>query len=49
MSDLQYTLIKITDEEKHLASTYLCNGVLKEKSIDDLIHIASATLNATIS
>ncbi len=45
MSDLQYTLIKITDEEKHLASTYLCNGVLKEKSIDDLIHIASATLN----
>lgn len=45
MSRLQYTLIKTTDEEKHLASTYLCNGVLKEKSIDDLTHIANATLN----
>lgn len=45
MSHLQYTLIKTTDEEKQLASTYLCNGVLKEKSIDDLTHIANATLN----
>lgn len=45
MSHLQYTLIKTTVEEKQLANTYLCNGVLKEKSIDDLTHIASATLN----
>lgn len=45
MSQLYYTFIKITDEEKDLANTYLHSGVLKEKSIDDLIHIATATLN----
>lgn len=45
MSQLHYTLVKVTDEEKDLANNYLRNGVLKEKSIDDLIHIATATLN----
>lgn len=45
MSLLRYTLVKISDEEKDLADTYLCSGVLKEKSIDDLTHIATATLN----
>jgi len=45
MSQLQYTFVKTTDEEKDLANIYLRNGVLREKSIDDLIHIATATLN----
>ena len=45
MSQLKDTLTKTTDEEKFLAKTYLCNGVLKEKSIDDLVHIANATLS----
>ena len=45
MSNLPYTFIKTTDEEKDLANTYLRSGVLKEKSFDDLTHIATATLN----
>lgn len=45
ISQLHYTLIKTTDDEKYLANTYIHSGVLKEKSIDDLTHIANATLS----
>ena len=44
LGQMHYILIKTTDEEKELANTYLHSGVLKEKSIDDLTHIAIATL-----
>ena len=44
LGNIPYTLIKTTNEKKELANTYLCSGVLREKSIDDL-HIAIATLN----
>lgn len=42
---LNYEMAKTTDEERNLANIYLQNGVLKEKSLDDLTHIALATLN----
>lgn len=42
---LDYTLVQITEDGKNLADIYLQNGVLKEKSLDDLTHIATATLN----
>lgn len=44
LGQIPYSLIKTTNEKKELANTYLCSGVLREKSIDDL-HIAIATLN----
>ncbi len=45
LAQLDYTLVKITEDEKGLADIYLQNGVLREKSLDDLTHIAIATLN----
>lgn len=45
LAQLDYTFVKSTDEEKKLANIYLQNGVLKQKSMDDLTHIATATLN----
>lgn len=44
LSEINFTLIEPT-QEYELAQTYLSNGVLREKSMDDLIHIAIATLN----
>lgn len=45
LSQIQYTEVQVADEERELANIYLQNGVLREKSIDDLTHIATAALN----
>lgn len=45
LAELDYTLVRTTDEERRLAAIYLQNGILKEKSLDDLTHIAIATLS----
>ena len=45
LAELNYTMVELSEEEKNLADTYLDNGVLREKSLDDLPHIAIATLN----
>jgi len=45
LSELDYTMVELSEEERNLANTYLQNRVLKEKSLDDLTHIAIATLN----
>lgn len=45
LAQLDYTMVQTTKEERYLSNTYLQNGVLKEKSLDDLTHIAIATLN----
>lgn len=45
LAQLNYIMVKTTDEERRLSDIYLQNGVLKEKSLDDLTHIAIATLN----
>lgn len=45
LAQLNYTEVPITDSVRELTNFYLSNGVLKKKSIDDLTHIAAATLN----
>lgn len=45
LSEINYTVVEMSEEERQLADTYLKNGVLREKSLDDLTHIAIATLN----
>lgn len=45
LTELNYSLVDTTEETQRLANEYLKNGVLKEKSMDDLMHIAMATLN----
>lgn len=45
LAQIEYVLVRTTNEERKLSSIYLQNGVLKEKSLDDLTHIAIATLN----
>ncbi len=45
LAQLDYTFVKSTDEERNLARIYLQNGVLRQKSMDDLTHIAAAVLN----
>lgn len=45
LSQLHYTKVQVADEERELADMYLQNGVLKEKSFDDLTHITTAALN----
>ena len=45
LTHLDYSRVELTDDERHLANIYLQNGVLRQKSIDDLMHIATATLN----
>lgn len=45
LAQLDYAMAHTTDEERNLSSIYLQNGALKEKSLDDLTHIAIATLN----
>lgn len=45
LAQLDYTIAQTTDEERKLSNIYLQNGVLKQKSLDDLTHIAIATLN----
>lgn len=45
LTHLDYSYVQLTDDERTLANIYLQNGVLRQKSIDDLMHIAAATLN----
>lgn len=45
LAQVEYILVRTSNEERKLSSIYLQNGVLKEKSLDDLTHIAIATLN----
>jgi len=45
LAQLDYQEIPITDSVRELANFYLENNVLKKKSVDDLTHIAAATLN----
>ena len=45
LNDLDYLFLEITLDDKKLSDIYLQNAILTEKSIDDLVHIAIATLN----
>lgn len=45
LAQLNYTEAPITEHKRNLAGIYLKNGVLRKKSMDDLTHIAAATLN----
>jgi len=45
LSKIDYTETQVSDDERELASIYLQNGVLRQKSIDDLMHIAAAALS----
>lgn len=45
LSEINYTVAQVSEEDRMLADIYLKNGVLREKSLDDLTHIAIATLN----
>jgi len=45
LNEFDYVLLEILEDDRNLASHYLGNAVLTEKSIDDLQHIAIATLN----
>ncbi len=45
LAQIDYTFVHTTDDEENLANIYLQNGILKEKSLDDLTHIATAALN----
>ena len=45
LAELDYTLVHVTEDERALSNTYRENGVLRKKSLDDLTHIAIATLN----
>lgn len=45
ITELDFVTVEITQDDKDLSIKYLESGVLKEKSLDDLTHIAVATLN----
>jgi len=45
LSEFDYLLLDISEDDISLANYYLHHDVLSEKSLDDLIHIAAATLN----
>ena len=45
LNEYDYQLLEVTEDDIRLANHYLKNAVLTEKSIDDLLHIAIATLN----
>jgi len=45
LNEFDYLFLEISEDDKNLANHYLKNAVLTEKSIDDLVHIAVATLN----
>ncbi len=42
---MDYKEVPVNDSVRELAYFYLENNVLRKKSIDDLTHIAAATLN----
>ena len=45
IAELKPTLVEETEEDLQISRLYLENGVLKEKSMDDLKHIAIAVNN----
>lgn len=45
LAQLDYKEVPVNDSVRELAYFYLENNVLRKKSIDDLTHIAAATLN----
>ena len=45
LNEFDYLLLEVSEDDRNLANHYLGNAVLTEKSIDDLTHIAIATLN----
>ena len=45
LNEFDYLLLDISEDDRNLANHYLENTVLTEKNIDDLTHIAIATLN----
>ena len=45
LNEFDFLFLEISEEDKNLAEMYLKNAILTEKSIDDLVHIAVATLN----
>lgn len=45
LQESNYSILEITKKDRELADTYLENQVLSLKSLDDLMHIAVATLN----
>ncbi len=45
LAQLDYKEVPITESVRELANFYLENNVLRKKSVDDLTHIAAATLN----
>ena len=45
LNEFDFLFLEVSEEDMNLAEMYLKNAVLTEKSIDDLIHIAVATLN----
>ena len=45
LNEFDYLFLEISEDDKNLADYYLKNAVLTEKSMDDLLHIAVATLN----
>jgi hypothetical protein len=45
LNEFDYLLLDISEDDRNLANYYLENAVLTEKNIDDLLHIAIATLN----
>ena len=45
LAQIDYTFVHTTDDEENLANIYIQNVILKEKSLDDLTHIATAALN----
>ncbi len=44
MDEIQFDILKKTDEITDLANEYIKGGVLKEKSFDDCLHIAFAAV-----
>jgi len=45
LKTIQYTELPPSDEVESLARTYVANGVLSEKHIDDLTHVAYAVVS----
>ena len=45
LNEFDYLLLDISEDDRDLANHYLESTVLTEKNIDDLTHIAIATLN----
>ncbi|MDL2234636.1 type II toxin-antitoxin system VapC family toxin [Christensenellaceae bacterium OttesenSCG-928-L17] len=45
LAQIQYKILDKTDEISELAKEYIKGGVLREKSLDDCLHIATAVVN----